>query len=88
MLGAPEMDTRLEVGSHKSGVEGGMTSLDLLVMLFLMHPSLRLSFTGKSVRIPLHFYINRYIYTLLPSFSTVAVVTLMFSKSHLYFVMT
>jgi len=43
MLGAPELDAGLQVGSRESRVNGRITSLDLLATLFFMQPRIRLA---------------------------------------------
>ncbi|KAK4813652.1 hypothetical protein QYF61_014951 [Mycteria americana] len=50
MLGAPELDAVLQVGSPKSGVEGENHLPRLLVTLLLMRPRRRLAFWAASTR--------------------------------------
>ena len=54
MLGAPEPNAVLQLGSHKSGVEG---ENHLLVTLLLMQPRIRLAFwpAGVHCRVTLSF---------------------------------
>jgi len=44
VLGAPEPDAGLQVGSHQSRAERKNASLDLLAMLLLMQPKTQLAF--------------------------------------------
>ncbi|KAK4830120.1 hypothetical protein QYF61_008547 [Mycteria americana] len=48
VLGTPELDAVVQVGSHDSGVEWRITSLVLLDMLLFIQPRIRLAFWAAS----------------------------------------
>jgi len=47
-VGNPELDAVLQEVSHKSREEGRITSLNLLAMLLLVQPRIRLAFWAAS----------------------------------------